>query len=145
LDVYPGLPVRIASVTDDQGEVIPSTLYRLVGDVVQLYVSRTGFRREPRMIRPIRDAAVSAVDIVYYAGMLQSLPDDLVAAIASIGNQGAASGSGTQGVFQSENHEDYSYQLMPWAEAVKLPTNALSALSAYRVKVPSGVLSFSPC
>lgn len=146
VDVYPGIPVSVVSVTDDQGDVLPSTLYRLVGDVVELYVDKRGYRREPRMIRPIRQASMSAVDIVYYAGMLQSLPDDLAGAIATIGNQTAAINASTGvGVFQSENHEDYSYQLMPWSEAAKLPTTAMATLSSYRAKVPSGVMSFAPC
>ena len=147
VDVYPGFPVRVVSVTDTDGNVLAASLYRLVGEVIELYAITQGYRRERRMIRPIKQASsLSAVDVVYYAGMLQSLPDDLTAAIATVGNQAsvvnAASGAG---VFQSENHEDYSYQLMPWAEAAKLPTTAMATLASYRSKVPSGVLSFSPC
>lgn len=140
--VFSVLSVKIKANSDqmwsDAGiQTVPATSYEVYqsGQLnVGVYLASSAIPRVAeggqflikRMVRQQYDS----IKVEYVAGFYSHIPSDLEGAICQL-VPAIVGASKTGGVFASESHEDYSYQLLSMDQLVALPYAAVAVLRSY--------------
>lgn len=96
---------------------------------IEVYERVGRMMRVPGRIRPVPDRRLRDIQVNYYAGFPNGLPDDLRTAISAFAKAIAEDPTGSM---QSENFEDYSYSTATAEIIRQLPTSAISVIMRYR-------------
>lgn len=92
-------------------------------------VRTTEYQRRPGMVKPVKVRSRRTARVVYYAGCVSGVPDDVADAIAAICKEMATD---PLGAFASESYDYYSYSKLSAAEIRSYPIGAVATLLRYR-------------